>query len=70
MQKNTLIFIPIKYTALYFHQYLTEKNIYCFYKVYNSSGYGFLEKAYENAMMTELRKWIECFKTKVSYSLL
>lgn len=28
--------------------------IKCFYKVYNTLGYGFLEKVYENAMMIEL----------------
>ena len=35
---------------------LTEKIIEIFYKVYNRLGYGFLEKVYENAMMTELNK--------------
>lgn len=41
---------------MYLHQDLTEKIIHCFYKVYNTLGYGFLEKVYENAMMIELRK--------------
>ena len=27
----------------------------CFYKVYNTLGYGFLEKVYENALIIELR---------------
>ena len=40
----------IKYKAL------TEKIIKIFYKVYNTLGYGFLEKVYENAMMIEFRK--------------
>ena len=35
---------------------LTEKIIKIFYRVYNSLGYGFLEKVYENAMVIELRK--------------
>jgi GxxExxY protein len=38
------------------HQELTEEIIKTFYKVYNTLGYGFLEKVYENAMMVELRK--------------
>ena len=35
---------------------LTERIIKIFYKVYNTLGYGFLEKIYEHAMMIELRK--------------
>jgi len=35
---------------------LTEKIIKVFYRVYNSLGYGFLEKVYENAMMIEFKK--------------
>jgi len=35
---------------------LTERIIKIFYKVYNTLGYGFLEKIYENAMMIEFRK--------------
>lgn len=38
------------------HKELTESIIKIFYKVYNSLGYGFLEKIYENAMMIEFRK--------------
>ena len=34
---------------------LTEKIINIFYSVYNSLGYGFLEKVYENAMMIEFK---------------
>ena len=34
----------------------TEKIIICFYKVYNTLGYGFLEKVYENALQIELEK--------------
>ncbi len=32
----------------------TEKIIKAFYKVYNTLGYGFLEKVYENALFIEL----------------
>lgn len=32
----------------------TQKIIQAYYKVYNTLGYGFLEKVYENAMMKEL----------------
>ena len=35
---------------------LTEKIIKIFYKVYNTLGYGFLERIYENAMMIELKR--------------
>ena len=36
------------------HEEITEKIIQAFYKVYNTLGYGFLEKVYENAMYIEL----------------
>ncbi len=38
----------------YKHSELTEKIIKAFYKVYNTLGYGFLEKVYENALFIEL----------------
>jgi GxxExxY protein len=38
------------------HSAITDKIIQAFYKVYNTLGYGFLEKVYENAMLIELRK--------------
>ena len=38
------------------HSEITEKIIKAFYKVYNTLGYGFLEKVYENAMVIELHK--------------
>jgi len=38
------------------HSEITEKIIKAFYKVYNTLGYGFLEKAYENALIIELKK--------------
>lgn len=38
------------------HSNLTEQIIRAFYTVYNSLGYGFLEKVYENALYIELRK--------------
>lgn len=40
----------------YLHQELTAKIIAAFYKVYNTLGYGFLEKVYESAMKIELEK--------------
>ena len=36
------------------HEGITEKIIKAFYKVYNTLGYGFLEKVYENALFIEL----------------
>ncbi|HJZ94485.1 MAG TPA: GxxExxY protein [Gemmataceae bacterium] len=38
------------------HRELTEQIIKAYYKVYNTLGYGFLEKVYQNAMVIELRK--------------
>ena len=38
------------------HKDISEKIIKAYYKVYNSLGYGFLEKVYENAMAYELIK--------------
>lgn len=40
----------------YIHKDITSKIIEAFYKVYNTLGYGFLEKVYENAMRIELNK--------------
>ncbi|MBL1279953.1 MAG: GxxExxY protein [Fluviicola sp.] len=40
----------------YKHSELTEQIINAFYHVYNTLGYGFLEKVYENAMSIELEK--------------
>ncbi len=39
----------------YKHSELTEKLIKAFYKVYNTLGYGFLEKVYEKALLLELK---------------
>ena len=39
----------------YKHTDITEKIIKAFYKVYNTLGYGFLEKVYENALFIELQ---------------
>ena len=36
------------------HKDITNKIIKCFYQVYNTLGYGFLEKVYENAMFYEI----------------
>ncbi len=40
----------------YKHSDITDKIISAFYTVYNTLGYGFLEKVYRNAMTVELRK--------------
>ncbi len=39
----------------YKHANLTAEIIEAFYKVYNSLGFGFLERVYENALFIELR---------------
>ena len=36
------------------HSDITEKIIKAFYKVYNTLGYGFLEKVYQNSLFIEL----------------
>ena len=38
------------------HENITKKIIEAYYKVYNTLGYGFLEKVYENALKIELRR--------------
>ncbi len=38
------------------HEELTDKIIKAFFTVYNTLGFGFLEKIYENAMLLELQK--------------
>lgn len=38
------------------HKDITEAIIQAFYTVYNTLGYGFLEKVYENALLHELTK--------------
>jgi GxxExxY protein len=43
-------------TGKLIHGDLTEKIIGAYYHVYNSLGYGFLEKMYENALAHTLRK--------------
>jgi GxxExxY protein len=37
----------------YKHRELTDAIICCFYTVYNTLGFGFLEKVYENALLAE-----------------
>jgi GxxExxY protein len=39
----------------YLHQELTDQGIKAFYKVYNTLGFGFLERVYQNALFIELR---------------
>jgi GxxExxY protein len=38
------------------HPEVSDRIIKCFYHVYNTLGYGFLEKVYENSMRVALRK--------------
>ena len=38
------------------HGDITQIVLKSFYKVYNTLGYGFLERVYENALLIELRK--------------
>ena len=38
------------------HENITAKIIQAFYNVYNTLGYGFLEKVYENALVLELEE--------------
>jgi GxxExxY protein len=45
------------------HQETTSEIINCFYRVYNTLGFGFLEKVYENAFYQELkRQGLSCQK--------
>ncbi len=45
------------------NQETTARIIRCFYQVYNSLGFGFLEKVYENALLIELKKeGLDCNK--------
>ena len=47
----------------YLHSALTSTIIKAYYNFYNSLGYGFLEKVYENAHMIELKKFdLKCEK--------
>jgi GxxExxY protein len=41
---------------VYIHSDLTGEIIKAFYQVYNTLGFGFLEKVYQNALLHELRK--------------
>jgi GxxExxY protein len=41
---------------MYKHKDITELIIQAFYTVYNTLGYGFLEKVYQQALIIELRK--------------
>ncbi|MDY0091197.1 MAG: GxxExxY protein [Candidatus Vecturithrix sp.] len=46
----------IMHNGNYLHSDVTERILGAFFTVYNTLGYGFLEKVYENAMMLELKK--------------
>lgn len=45
----------------------TERIIKCFFKVYNTLGFGFLEKVYQNALLIELRN--EGFQCESQYPI-
>ena len=53
------------------YEELTEKIIKIIFKVYNTLGYGFLEKVYEKAMIIEFNrlrlKYVNQYALKVSY---
>lgn len=38
------------------HEQITDQIIKAYYKVYNTLGFGFLERVYENALFIELKK--------------
>ncbi len=45
------------------HEDSTDIILKCFYTVYNTLGFGFLEKVYENALMIEIKKCgLECLQ--------
>lgn len=45
------------------HEVITDQIIKAYYKVYNTLGYGFLERVYENALLQELTETgIACVK--------
>ncbi|HEY0030140.1 MAG TPA: GxxExxY protein [Bacteroidia bacterium] len=49
----------------YLHSEVTSEIIRGYYNVYNTLGYGFLEKVYENALILELKKMgLKCEKQK------
>ena len=47
--------VPKNKSAMYKISEITQKIIGAFFKVYNTLGYGFLEKVYENARQLKLR---------------
>lgn len=50
----------------YLHSEVTQVINQAFYKIYNTLGFGFLEKVYENAMMIELEKLnLKCEQQKL-----
>jgi GxxExxY protein len=45
------------------YQEITDKILHSFYKVYNTLGYGFLEKVYENSLELDLKsQGLSCSK--------
>ncbi len=60
------------YLKQFKHKELTEQIIKIYYKVYNTLGYGFLEKLYESAMIIEFKMEgipaVSQFPIKVHYN--
>lgn len=52
----------------YLHSELTQNIIKVFFKVYNTLGFGFLEKVYERALIIELKK--QGFDVKSQYPII
>src|SRR5690349_19069601 len=50
------VYHAIKMSDNYLHSGLTSQIIKVFYKTYNNLGYAFLEKAYERALLIELKR--------------
>ena len=56
MQISLICLIKFMNDDTYLHSELSGIILKAYYKVYNTLGYGFLEKVYENALCVELKK--------------
>ena len=56
MERRLLRFFMISQDSNFKHSEITGLILKAFFNVYNSLGYGFLEKIYERSMMIELKK--------------
>ena len=48
--------VQLEWSEKMLYAELTDKIISSFFKVYNTLGYGFLERVYENALVIELKR--------------